>query len=271
MPSIVLFRVSFQGSIRVALLFYEERGREACMNKLVLKMIVVLMILCFSPASAFCWMCRYVKAISGDTVIIGCDDNEFIVRLYGIDAPDIGSIDHEKSRNHLDEIMRSNQTYVVGQPTSRQRTDRYGRHVAILYKDNICVNERMVADGMAFVYPGECNSPKCTQWKQLEKIAADNRSGIWFLGGDEKPWLERQKNADLAQNDSGYFEDVYYFTEEKKDITIVLKNKKIIHPKVVVATETELPKQRFFIEQPRVVKVPAPYPVLPYIPLLPPQ
>jgi endonuclease YncB( thermonuclease family) len=194
------------------------------------------------PSTGYCWMCRYVKAISGDTLVINCSGSEHIVRLYGIDAPDIGSINHEKSRKFLDQIMKEKTSYVVGQPAEKEFFDEYGRHVAVIDKDGICINEKMIQSGMAFVYTDNCRYPVCERWKRLEQIALQQPTSIAFIE-EEKPWVLRDRKSYLAASKSGYFEDIFYSRENVKTKT---KSGKVVNSIKTTAFDTAIPRDRYF-------------------------
>ena len=159
------------------------------------------------------WMCDYVKALSGDTFIVNCEGNEDVVRVYGIDAPDTGQIWYESSKKYIDDIMKTKNTYVVMQNTQKNKKDRYGRIQAWVFKDGVCINEKMIESGMAFVYDDECKIDKCSKWKELERVAINRNIGLWFLGADEKPWEFRKNIRHLANKNRGYFEDILYVKE----------------------------------------------------------
>jgi len=171
-------------------------------------LLVILAMLWVAEAAA--WDCVFKKAISGDTFIGECNGTERIIRLYGIDAPDIGQLEHERSRDALAALLRGQGTVIFGQGVRGASPDRYGRYQAVVYKDGRCVNERMVADGMAFVAPRQCRIKACPTWRDLEAQACQARAGIWFAAGDDKPWLFRHSLRQLAQRRGGYFEDIQY-------------------------------------------------------------
>jgi endonuclease YncB( thermonuclease family) len=83
-------------------------------------------------AEAGAWDCVFKKALSGDTFIGECNGTERIIRLYGIDAPDIGQLEHERSRDALAARLRSQGTVLFGQGVRDASPDRYGRYQAVI-------------------------------------------------------------------------------------------------------------------------------------------
>jgi micrococcal nuclease len=72
-----------------------------------------------------------------------------------------------------------------------QDTDRYGRKVGRVYKDEIDVNAEMIRRGAAWVYR------KCARDQRLytlEKQARQNKKGLWGLPEAERiqPWEWRK-------------------------------------------------------------------------------
>jgi endonuclease YncB( thermonuclease family) len=223
------------------------------MKHFILKFYAMLLISVAIPSNAEAWMCQYVQAISGDTIVVDCRGEQIIVRLYGIDAPDLGMKYHEHSRAILDKIMTTKQTYVVGQSASKKFKDQYGRHVALVYKDGICINEEMVKQGYAFVYEGNCAISLCNEWKSAEVGAEFYHWGLWTLV-DEKPWDFRAKRAHLAQKDRGYFEDIYYYTaidDSTKQPTVVASDTDLPRPKFYIQPEPEKAAPRYYYEETR--------------------
>jgi len=49
--------------------------------------------------------------------------------------------------------------------------DRYGRIVGMVYVGNLCVNEQLVKNGLAWVYRRYCKIPMCSEWLELEMLA----------------------------------------------------------------------------------------------------
>ena len=94
------------------------------------------------------------------------------VRLYGIDTPELRGSQKElglKARNYLinkltDIVIDDNNTRndirdMINKDTHMIEVlfgdfDKYGRPLAIIYKDNININEMLVKDGYAKEYDG---------------------------------------------------------------------------------------------------------------------
>ncbi|WP_083398444.1 thermonuclease family protein [Nitrosomonas communis] len=76
-------------------------------------------------------------------------------------------------------------------PIKAQDTDRYGRKVARVYKDDIDVNAEMVRLGAAWVYRKYARDQNLYA---LEKQARQNKVGLWSLPETQQipPWEWRK-------------------------------------------------------------------------------
>ncbi len=78
----------------------------------------------------------------------------FRVRLYGIDAPEMGQDFGRRSKQFASDMVHG-QTV-----TLRVRdVDRYGRTVAEVMLGDRSLNGALVAAGLAWVFPQYCNRP----------------------------------------------------------------------------------------------------------------
>lgn len=75
--------------------------------------------------------------------------------------------------------------------------DRYGRVVANLYDGNTWINERMVANGNAWMYRQYSSN---LQIAQAESHAKQSGLGLWSLPEAERmpPWKWRRGNKNIT-------------------------------------------------------------------------
>lgn len=93
--------------------------------------------------------CQVNDVYDGDTLEAGCDNGKLKVRMFGIDAPEMGQKPWgNESRDQLRALLPS------GSALRLQviDTDRYGRVVARLYSGDQDVGFTMVRQGWAVVY-----------------------------------------------------------------------------------------------------------------------
>jgi endonuclease YncB( thermonuclease family) len=122
-----------------------------------------------------------VWVIDGDTVIV----NNQRIRLFGIDAPEIGQKGGALARAHL--IRIAGGTIVRVEPDA---IDRYGRIVARLWQGEADLSRRMVSDGFAVA---------TTRWDMDyapdEFEARRRQRGLWHddpVRGIGDPWKYRR-------------------------------------------------------------------------------
>lgn len=100
-----------------------------------------------------------LKVVDGDTVHLMVDlgfdvQRKDSFRLYGINAPEMGTDEGVQARDHLRLLL----AYNLGAPnplritTIKDRREKYGRYLATLWMGDLNVNQQMVADGHAVEY-----------------------------------------------------------------------------------------------------------------------
>lgn len=104
-----------------------------------------------------------VKVIDGDTIDV-CIDLGFGVnyntrlRLYGINTPETRTKNESikergiAAKNKLKELIE-NKTVTV--KTIKDSTEKYGRYLAVINFENICINEKLLTEGYAVKYLGK--------------------------------------------------------------------------------------------------------------------
>lgn len=97
-----------------------------------------------------------LRIVDGDTVHLEVDlgldqARKLSVRLYGINAPEMGTAEGRAAREHLTFLLLSGGPAVTVR-TYKDRTEKYGRYLGTLLKAGVDVNHRMVEDGHAVVY-----------------------------------------------------------------------------------------------------------------------
>lgn len=133
---------------------------------------------------------RVDYCFDGDTLKLG---NGRVVRLAGIDTPELSHGD-QPAQYHAEESRRLLQELVLGKTISLRPvnnrgeraasgfpTDKHKRLVAeALLPDGASVNERMVAEGAAFVYPHKEHPQEYTlKLLRLQQEAMATGKGFW--------------------------------------------------------------------------------------------
>jgi micrococcal nuclease len=77
--------------------------------------------------------------------------------------------------------------------------DRYGRTVALVRVENSVLNEKLIEEGLAWVYLAYCRSARCHEWELLQVRAQQGNHGLWQDKRPIAPW-EFRKHKRLAGN-----------------------------------------------------------------------
>ena len=137
------------------------------------------------PCAALAWPGLVVGISDGDTITVLRNGREQIkVRLYGIDCP-------EKRQAWGSRATQATGRFCAGKVVDIQGTDtdRYGRTVAIItLPDGRTLQEMLVAEGMAWVWPRYCKLPVCRDWSEIEVTAREGRVGLWRDTEPVSPW-----------------------------------------------------------------------------------
>ena len=134
--------------------------------------------------------CAVAQVQDGDSLLADCPGGHLRVRLWGIDAAEMGQKPWgEQARTYLQELL---QAY----PQVRLEitdTDRYGRSVARIWVDQQQdIGLQMVRAGKAIVYEQYNDSE---HYRQVQAEAKQAALGIWAVqGGQQNPALWRRLN-----------------------------------------------------------------------------
>ncbi len=133
--------------------------------------------------------CSVQSIHDGDTMTVSCDGQRMKVRLYCIDAPELGQRPWGKeSRDFLRSITPERVTVLA------KTKDRYGRTVGEVFiadETGENLNLAMVSTGQAAVYTKYCTK---RQYVQAEDEAKKANAGIWEKPGlHQQPWEWRHR------------------------------------------------------------------------------
>ncbi len=132
---------------------------------------------------------KVISIADGDTITILTKDNtKYKIRLNDIDAPEKKQAFGNKSKDNLDK-------YIAGKTVKVEynKMDLYKRILGTIYYNNIDINLQQIKDGFAWVYKYSKNKP----YYQAEKIARENKKGLWIDKNPLAPW-EFRKSLSLA-------------------------------------------------------------------------
>lgn len=124
----------------------------------------------------FKW-CKIVNIYDGDTVtVVGGDPNinsvyKYSVRLLGIDAPEKRTTNEDekkyamRAKTWIEEKLTETKDNIVYIDINKS-SDKYGRLLAKLYINNICINDELLK--LKYVVPYDGNTK--LSWKKMKKL-----------------------------------------------------------------------------------------------------
>lgn len=157
---------------------------------LVIKQLLLttFILLVFIPL-AYPFPGKVVKIADGDTVtILTSDYKQIKIRLYGIDAPEKKQAFGNVSKQALSGLIAGKEVEVED-----CGIDRYRRVVGIIHHGGININEVMIEQGLAWVYPQYCKKPFCKTWYRLQGQARKEGLGLWKDAHPVAPWKWRKR------------------------------------------------------------------------------
>ena len=132
---------------------------------------------------------RIVSVYDGDTMHIRFGNNQELVRLYGVDCPEIGQPFAEQAKNRVHEL-------VLGQLVELdvKTVDRYGRKIVEIVIDdgNANLNHLLVKEGLCWWF--EDYARKDLLLSDFQVLAQIERRGLWIDDNPLPPWDYRSGN-----------------------------------------------------------------------------
>ena len=161
---------------------------------MLLKAIAILMTFlvypCFDAQAGEAFYGTVRKAIDGDSLLILAGTRRVEVRLYGLDAPEYHQPFSEEARNYVGKWIGWQQVKVIP-----EYVDAYGRTVAVIVKGNKVLNNDLIEEGLAWVYPRYCQKKECEAWQLAEKTARSERKGLWSDPKATAPWIWKRQHG----------------------------------------------------------------------------
>lgn len=128
---------------------------------------------------------QVVKVMDGDTFQVKVGQQNVTVRMIGIDTPE--TVDPRKvvqcfgkeASNKTKELLLKHSVTLQTDPT-QAKTDKYHRVLAYVYRDDdFFINKYLVENGYAHEYTYNIPYQKQTEFKEVEKIAREEKLGLW--------------------------------------------------------------------------------------------
>lgn len=137
------------------------------------KGILLVLVLAMSGCVQQAETAHCVAVHDGDTFEI--EHNE-IVRLIGIDAPELSEPGGDLAKEYLSSLILGNRVILI---EGAEKKDSYGRLLRYVYTGATCVNEEMLRQGYAEARYLPENDPNREYYLQLEIEAENIKAGLW--------------------------------------------------------------------------------------------
>ncbi len=127
------------------------------------------------------------RVIDGDTFV---DEYGRKIRLIGIDAPEMNYKSKEpeckalEAKLELQELIEGKSVKLL---RDKSETDRYGRLLRYAYLEDKFINAELVKSGLAKAKYYKPDTSKYKQLKALEKLAKQNKLGIFSCKTTDNP------------------------------------------------------------------------------------
>jgi len=147
-------------------------------------LILLLLFALISVPGSF--KAKVIGVNSGDSIVVLLDDNtQLRVRLEGIDCPEL-------QQEYGDSAKLATVAFCFKKRVRIEKVgeDMYGRTLAFVYVDDLCLNKELIRLGLAWHYAAY-NAD--TTLAQLELEARKNKVGLWKQSDPLAPWDFRRK------------------------------------------------------------------------------
>jgi len=153
----------------------------------VLIVLVLIFVLLLSSkaaeASGMPAIKQILEVVDGNTLKVSTIDNDtFIVKLKGVDAPELGQAFALESLNYLQELVADKKVLV-----EYSGKDRWGnRLVYVTTKNGKSVNEMMIKNGYGWVDRFFVSQENLME---LQEAAKAKNAGLWVKEEPMSPWV----------------------------------------------------------------------------------
>lgn len=126
---------------------------------------------------------KVIRVIEGDVLLFQTTDSTFTVRLYGVDAPDIGQIFSTETIKYLEDYL-----WADARITMKKNFNQDGINVTLSIRDKN-INKELVKNGYAWYDRIHCVDADLAR---SEEQARDKKLGLWINKNPVPPWEFRQ-------------------------------------------------------------------------------
>jgi endonuclease YncB( thermonuclease family) len=156
-----------------------------------------------------------VAVSDGDTFSLTVDGVPERIRLIGIDAPEVGECQADRSTEALEVLLLfATDIVLVADRTDR---DRYGRLLRYVEADGVSVNEALVRYGLALSRPYPPDTARQDALDRAQTAAESEQLGLWNPGACGTPSTASLAVTAIEADPPG--DDTQALTQEYVEIT----------------------------------------------------
>ena len=167
------------------------------LHRCVVALLLAALAVSHSAAAPFTFHGKVIALADGDTLrVLTADKRQYIIRLNGIDAPEVGQAFGQVSKRHLSDLVFGKEVEVSG-----SKIDRYGRYVGTVLVDGSDANLEQLRAGLAWYYRdygGDVPADKRGIYEGAEAEARAAKRGLWSDAHPIAPWDFRHPGPESA-------------------------------------------------------------------------
>jgi len=125
------------------------------------------------------------KVIDGDTILVSQEENDYKVRLIGVDAPETVhprkkvECFGKEAASAVQRFVENSTVRLEGDPSQYDK-DRYGRLLRYVFLENgDNLNYILIKEGFAYEYTYQSKYLYQDEFKEAQEHAMRNNSGLW--------------------------------------------------------------------------------------------
>jgi len=154
----------------------------------MMKTSLILILIALLPVNDS-FKAKVIGVTSGDSIVVQLDDKKQVkVRLQGIDCPELQQEYGDSAKQATVALCFKKRVRV-----EKVGLDYYGRTLAFIYIDDLCINKELLLRGLAWHYVKFDTDPDLAQ---LEADARANKVGLWQQPDPVAPWDFRYKKKE---------------------------------------------------------------------------
>jgi endonuclease YncB( thermonuclease family) len=120
-----------------------------------------------------------IRIVDGDTLHVLVDGVDVTVRLLRINTPERGKPGFKEGTETLTRLVTGKVLRLEYEVAGTKAKDRYGRDLAYLYADGVCVNVLMVRSGWSEFYVKYGKGKYARLFEDAEREAREAHLGLW--------------------------------------------------------------------------------------------